>query len=47
MTPDQKKKKASLHMQSACGEASVYIYIYIYEMGSSYTWCNSLELHLF
>ena len=28
MTPDQKKKKASLHMQSACGEASVYIYIY-------------------
>ena len=30
MTPDQKKKKASLHMQSACGEASVYIYIYIY-----------------
>ena len=23
-----------------------YIYIYIY-MGSSYTWCNSLELHIF
>ena len=30
MTPDQKKKKGSLHMQSACGEASVCVYIYIY-----------------
>ena len=28
MTLDPKKKKASSHMQSACDEASVCVYIY-------------------